>query len=192
MAATREDPSPGPGPLSTRAEHWRYKLHKTDYDARTAHFKCPVCDGRLTYSGSPKPHKSGAPQVAGPGKGQSCCNGMVAISFDQLAEWQDIPWGTIAWRGIYRSDRAVMEGFNGIVRNRNGLDAKCCRVLDIAAHTLAATAALVVYNIRMAKEHGQTDLEETPEENTTTNDTDPSNDTDPTSDTDPDQNRSPP
>lgn len=189
---TTPDPGPGPGPLSKRAENWRYRLHKIDYTAKTAHFICPVCDGRLTYNGSTKPHQSNVPNVAGPGKGQPCCNGMVAIDLNLVAEYQDIPWGTIAWKGVYRSDRARMEGFNGTVRNRNGLDAKCCRVFDIAAHTLAATAALVVYNIRVAKEHGQTDLDDTPEKNPPTNDTDPKDETDPTGDTDPDQQRSPP
>ena len=127
------------------------------------------------------------PQVAGPGKGQPCCNGMMAIRFDDIPEFQDIPWGTIAWKAIYHPDRAVMEGFNGTVKDRGGLDKESCRVLDIAAHTLAAAAALVVYNIQLAKEHGQTDLYHTPEETPPSSGADPTGDTDPAGDSDPTQ-----
>ena len=117
VPAAREDEGDKPGPYSKRAERWRYSVHKIDYTARTIHLICPVHAGRLTYPGSPIVPNKDALEVDGPGPEKPCCHGNVAIEFDELAQFQDIPWGTIAWRDIYRSHRAIMEGLHGDLRD---------------------------------------------------------------------------
>ena len=153
VPAPREDKRSKPGPYTNRAK-WRYSLHRIDLEAQTAIFICPVHAGRLTYPGSPITPNKSALEVEGPGPGKPCCDGPVHIPFDKLNQFQDIPWGTIAWRSLYRHYRAVMEGLHGGIKKRGGLNAESCRVFDIAAHTIAATAALVVWNVKLAIRYG--------------------------------------
>ena len=150
VPAAREDRRSKPGPYTRRAKHWRYSLHRIDLEAQTAHFNCPVHSGKLTYPGSPITPNKSALEVEGPGPGKPCCEGTVAIPFHKLGQFQDIPWGTIAWRGIYRHFRAVMEGLHGGLKKNGGLSAESCRVFDIAAHAISTTAALVVWNVKLA------------------------------------------
>lgn len=154
VPAPREDPRNKPGPYTKRAQHWRHSLHRIDLKAKTAHFICPVHAGRLTYPGSPITPNENALEVEGPGPGKPCCNGTIAIPLEDLGQFQDIPWGTIAWRSIYRHFRAVMEGLHGALKNKGGLGPRSCRANGIAAHTIAATAALVIWNVKLAIRHG--------------------------------------
>lgn len=192
VPAAREDRRHKPGPYTKRAERWRYSLHKVDLVAQTAHFKCPVHAGRITYPGSTITPNKHAIKVDGPGPGQPCCNGLVSIPIDELGQYQDIPWGTVTWRSLYRHFRAVMEGLHGAIRNNGGLDAESCRVFNIAAHTIAATAALVIWNIRLAIRHGLTETDDTaPHETDDTTDPDLTCNTDAACDIEPTQKQSP-
>ena len=79
-----------------------------------------------------------------------CCKGLVTIPVDKLDYWQPTPWGTRAWKASYVR-RLQVENVNSMVKADGGLDPKMCRARGLGAHTLAALAAAIAHNLKLAK-----------------------------------------
>ena len=66
-----------------------------------------------------------------------------------LDRWQQIPWGTPAWKKAY-SRRLQVENVNGMVKADGGLDPEFCRARGLGAHNLVMLASAVVHNLKLA------------------------------------------
>jgi hypothetical protein len=124
------------------------------FDNGDMQFRCPQCAGRITtnlktHRKRLRPNKS-APFVNVTHHDDNCCKGLVTIGVDELDYWQPTPWGTAAWKESYNR-RLQIENVNSMVKANGGLDPKMCRVRGIGAHTLAALAVAISYNLDQAK-----------------------------------------
>ena len=116
-------------------------------------FQCPQCAGRVvtnlkTHRKNVRPNKS-APSVVVTHNADSCCKGLTTIPFDMLNRWQQIPWGTRAWKKAY-SRRLQVENVNGMVKANGGLDPEFCRARGLGSRTLATLALVVIHNLKLA------------------------------------------
>ena len=133
----------------------RFRWSRTQFfDNGDMQFRCPQCAGRLvtnltTHRKRARPNKS-APFVKVTHHADDCCKGLVTIPVDELDYWQPTPWGTRAWKESY-TRRLQVENVNGMVKANGGLDPKMCRVRGLGAHTLAALAAAIAHNLKLAK-----------------------------------------
>ena len=75
-----------------------------------------------------------------------CCDGMITLQVDQLDNYQRNAYGTTD-RATDYAYRNPVEGVNGMIKNDGSFDRKSCRAFGLAAHTLAALAAIVIHNL---------------------------------------------
>ena len=121
-------------------------------------FRCPQCDGRVMTSAKTwrYRHQRTKPDPDIPYVGaieeEYCCRGTVTIPVEKLDTYQQIPYGTPAWKKSYNR-RVQIENLNGIVKDKNGLEGGWCRAFGLAAHNLGLLALLVAHNLRQAKRH---------------------------------------
>ena len=69
---------------------------------------------------------------------------MITLQVDQLDNYQRNAYGTTKWATDY-AGRNPVEGVNGMIKNEGSFDRKSCRAFGLAAHTLAALAAIVIH-----------------------------------------------
>ena len=79
----------------------------------------------------------------------TCCKGLATIPFSMLDRWQQIPWGTPAWKKAY-SRRLQVENVNGMVKADGGLAPEFCRARGLGSRTLATLALVVTHNLKLA------------------------------------------
>ena len=133
----------------------RFRWSRTQrFDNGDMQFRCPQCAGRIvtnltTHRNRARPNKS-APSMTITHDADECCKGLVTIPVDKLDYWQPTPWGTRAWKASYVR-RLQVENVNSMVKADGGLDPKMCRARGLGAHTLAALAAAIAHNLRLAK-----------------------------------------
>ena len=133
----------------------RFRWSRTQrFDNGDMQFRCPQCAGRIitnlaTHRKNAMPNKS-APSMTITHHADQCCKGLVTIPADKLDLWQPIPWGTRAWKASYVR-RLQVENVNSMVKADGGLDPKMCRARGLGPHTLAALAAAIAHNLKMAK-----------------------------------------
>ncbi len=137
----------------TKLEDW-YNTRYRSYGYRSTgpqpgnrrRFQCPVHAGHNTTPGT-IPNSYSAP-LAALGDATACCDGKVTAQPEDLDTYQTHPYGTTAWRISY-SRRPAVEGPFGKLKDGDGLGGSSCQAFGIAAHTLAATAAIVAYNLKL-------------------------------------------
>ena len=77
-----------------------------------------------------------------PIKDKHCCQGMVSITADKLDAYQDIPYGTTAWKQSYGRRNPSEKTFS-MIKDKGGLKPGWCRSFGLAAHTLGALALAI-------------------------------------------------
>ena len=77
-----------------------------------------------------------------------CCNGNAVATPQQLAKIQAPPVGTIAHQKL-TGYRNPVEGTNGVIKNRHGLQHTTCRAPGLIPHALAAAITAVVRNLQL-------------------------------------------
>ena len=77
---------------------------------------------------------------------ETCCKGPVNLSAAQLDHFQNVPFGTTAWKQTY-SRRSQIENINGILKNKGALKAGWCRSRNRAAYALATTLLCFAHNL---------------------------------------------
>ena len=114
--------------------------------------KCPFHAGKL-YNPRfdiPKRRKSAlfVPDEDIPEGAVKCCNGNAVATPQQLAKIQAPPVGTIAHQKL-TGYRNPVEGTNGVIKNRHGLQHTTCRAPGLVPHALAAAITAVVRNLQL-------------------------------------------
>ncbi len=137
---------------------------------------------------NPRRLNKSAPSMTVTHDDDACCKGLVTIPVDRLDYWQPTPWGTRAWKTSYVR-RLQVENVNGMVKADGGLDPKACRARGLGAHTLAALAAAIAHNLKLAKSDPDTD-DGSANNNENSSDSNAQDDTSPPDD-EPDTNMSP-
>lgn len=147
------------GLTTEQLEDWyeqraRFRWSRTQrFDNGDMQFRCPQCAGRIatnltTHRNNARPNNS-APYIEVDHHADECCKGLVTIPVDKLDYWQHIPWGTRAWKDSYHR-RVQVENVNNMVKEDGSLDSKMCRARGLGAHALAALAAAIAHNLRLA------------------------------------------
>ena len=163
----------------------RFRWSRTQrFDNGDMQFRCPQCAGRIvtnltTHRKNARPNKS-APSTTITHHADECCKGLVTIPIDKLDHWQPTPWGTRAWKASYVR-RLQVENVNSMIKADGGLDPKTCRARGLGAHTLAALAAAIAHNLKLAKsdpdaDNGTTNSSDDPSDGNAQNDNNPPND----------------
>ena len=151
---------PPEGLTTEQLEDWyeqraRFRWSRTQrLDNGDMQFRCPQCAGRIatnltTHRKQARPNKS-APYIEVDHHADECCKGLVTIPADKLDYWQPTPWGTRAWKDSYHR-RMQVENVNNMVKDDGGLASKMCRARGLGAHAIAALAAAIAHNLRLAR-----------------------------------------
>ena len=82
-----------------------------------------------------------------PIKDKHCCQGMASITADKLDAYQDIPYGTPAWKQSYGRRNPSEKTFS-MIKDKGGLKPGWCRSFGLAAHTLGALALAIAHNLK--------------------------------------------
>lgn len=114
--------------------------------------KCPFHAGKLYNPrfGIAKRRKSAVfvPDDDIPEGATKCCNGPAVAAHEQLARIQAPPVGTIAHEKLM-GHRNPVEGSNGTVKNRHGLQHTTCRAPGTIPHALATAISAAVRNLQL-------------------------------------------
>ena len=113
-------------------------------------FNCPQCAGRIDTNAKTRNPKAKPAQtplfVSLLTATEYCCEGPVNLSAAQLDHFQNVPFGTTAWKQTY-SRRSQIENINGILKNKGALKAGWCRSRNRAAYALATTLLCFAHNL---------------------------------------------
>ena len=127
---------------------WRWTRNRKLVDGG-GQFGCPQCAGRVTTN-APTRNPDTIPAEAAPHlsiEGEQCCHGMVSVPVDLLDSYQDIPFGTPAWKRSY-GRRNPSEKTISMLKDKGGLKAGWCRSFGLAAHTIGVLALAVAHNVK--------------------------------------------
>ena len=72
---------------------------------------------------------------------------MVSITADKLDAYQDIAYGTPAWKQSYGRRNPSEKTFS-MIKDKGGLKPGWCRSFGLAAHTLGALALAIAHNLK--------------------------------------------
>ncbi|MCQ3805382.1 MAG: transposase [Acidimicrobiia bacterium] len=88
---------------------------------------------------------------------------MVSVPVDLLDSYQDIPFGTRAWKRSY-GRRNPSEKTISMLKDKGGLKAGWCRSFGLAAHTIGVLALAIAHNVKQTVkiEESQTDTPAAP------------------------------
>ena len=125
---------------------WRYSPHQRLRDG-SIQMRCPQCAGRVkTNARTRNPRRRRAagsvPYLAGITT-EHCCDGLVTLNSTQLANYQNVPYGTTAWKHSY-GRRNQIENTNSRLRHKGALLAGTCRSLSRTPRAIAALAQAVI------------------------------------------------
>ena len=128
---------------------WRKKRSLSDGSVEKM---CPFHAGKLYNPRFGIPNRSESavfvPDEDIPQGATRCCNGNVVATPEQLAKIQTPPFGTIAHE-MLMGNRNPVEGTNGVVKNRHGLQHNTCRAPGLIPHALAAAVTAAVRNLQL-------------------------------------------
>ena len=131
---------------------WRYSPHQRLRDG-SIQMRCPQCAGRVKTNArtrNPRQRRAGGsvPYLAGITT-EHCCDGLVTLNSTQLANYQNVPYGTTAWKHSY-GRRNQIENTNSRLRHKGALLAGTCRSLSRTPRAIAALAQAVIYNLALS------------------------------------------
>ncbi|MCQ3805007.1 MAG: transposase [Acidimicrobiia bacterium] len=113
-------------------------------------FGCSQCAGRVTTNAKTR-NSDTIPNEAAPyvpiDDEKQCCHGMVSVPVDLLDSYQDIPFGTPAWKRSY-GRRNPSEKTISMLKDKGGLKAGWCRSFGLAAHTIGVLALAIAHNVK--------------------------------------------
>ena len=113
-------------------------------------FICPQCAGRIETNAKTRNPKAepaeSARFVSLLTATEYCCEGPVNLSAAQLDDFQNVPFGTTAWKQTY-SRRSQIENVNGILKDKGALKAGWCRSRNRSAYALATTLLCFAHNL---------------------------------------------
>jgi hypothetical protein len=143
--------------LFNERARWRYSVQAGPDADGYLRVRCPFCADRLRSRAFPKTMRAPAsrPLVIVTGEHERCCPGVETISAAEALLWQDIPFGTTAWRKSY-GRRQVVEGVNAnlkcqYVRAEHGW----ARVLSQTKLGVLLSFSLAGYNSYLAASFAQ-------------------------------------
>ena len=150
---------------------WRYSPHQHLSDG-SIQMRCPQCAGRVNTNArtrNPRQRRAdrSVPYLAGITT-EHCCDGLVTLNSTQLANYQNVPYGTTAWKHSY-GRRNQIENTNSRLRHKGALLAGTCRSLSRTPRAIAALAQAVIYNLTLsaktesADTHTPTETPQTPQ-----------------------------
>ena len=127
---------------------WRWTRNRK-LDNGGGQYSCSQCAGRVTTNAKTRnpdtvPNKA-APYL--PIEDKQCCHGKVSIGVDKLDAYQDIPFGTPAWKRSYGRRNPSEKTFS-MIKDKGGLKAGWCRSFGLAAHTIGAMALAIAHNLK--------------------------------------------
>ena len=112
---------------------------------RACQDQCPTRNPRRRRAGGSVPYLGGITT-------EHCCDGLVTLnSTQQLANYQNVPYGTTAWKRSY-GRRNQIENTKGRLRHKGALLAGACRSLGRTARAIAALAQAIIYNLALVPE----------------------------------------
>ena len=156
-----------------RFSQWGYRSTgplKKAVKAGGIQFQCPACAGHVATPSSTVSSYS-SPLVGAPSGGVRCCGGKVSARLEDLDLYQEHPYGTTVWRLSY-GRRPTVEGPYGKLKASAGLGGEACQAFGLAANTIAATAAVVTYNLKLTVRNNRTNGSDNPAGNDTNSDND--------------------
>ena len=106
---------------------WRW-TRNSKLDNGSGQYSCSQCAGRVTTN-APTRNASVVPAETAPFlpiEDTQCCHGKVSIPADLLDAYQDIPFGTPAWKRSYGRRNPVEKTFS-MIKDKGGLQAGWCR-----------------------------------------------------------------
>ena len=127
---------------------WRWTRNRK-LDNGGGQYGCSQCAGRVTTK-APTRNASVVPAETAPFlpiEDTQCCHGKVSIPADLLDAYQDIPFGTPAWKRSYGRRNPVEKTFS-MIKDKGGLKAGWCRPFGLAAHTIGALALAIAHNLK--------------------------------------------
>ena len=127
---------------------WRWTRNRK-LDNGGGQFSCSQCAGRVTTK-APTRNTSVVPAKTArylPIEDTQCCHGKVSIPADFLDAYQDIPFGTPAWKRSY-GRRNPSEKTISMIKDKGGLKAGWCRAFGLAAHTIGVLALAIAHNLK--------------------------------------------
>ena len=132
----------------------RYSAHQHLPDG-SIQMLCPQCAGRVKTNArtrNPRRRRGGGsvPYLGGITT-EHCCDGLVTLNSTQLANYQNVPYGTTAWKRSY-GRRNQIENTNSRLRHKGALLAGACRSLGRTARAIAALAQAIIYNLALIPE----------------------------------------
>ena len=127
---------------------WRWTRNRK-LDNGGGQYSCSQCAGRVTTNAKTRnpdtvPNKA-APYL--PIEDKQCCHGKVSIGVDKLDAYQDIPFGTPAWKRSYGRRNPSEKTFS-MIKDKGGLKAGWCRSFGLAAHTIGVLALAIAHNLK--------------------------------------------
>ena len=129
---------------------WMWRAHAYNDDG-SIRFACPFCTGHLTNNAltdrKNRKTKPGALVAPIPPGQTSCCNGTFVASPEQLNDFQQPLWGTVAHTTLMGKRNAV-EGTFGVLKNKGAFKPETCRAAGLVPHAMSALMAAVVHNLQ--------------------------------------------
>ena len=83
---------------------------------------------------------------------------MVSVPVDLLDSYQDIPFGTPAWKRSY-GRRNPSEKTISMIKDKGGLKPGWCRSFGLAAHTIGVLALALAHNVKQTLKIERTQTE---------------------------------
>ncbi len=131
---------------------WRYSPHQ-HLRGGAIQMRCPQCAGRVkTNARTRNPQKrraGGAVPYLGGVATEYCCDGLITLNSNQLANYQNVPYGTTAFRASF-GRRNQIENTNSQIGDKGALLPGTCRSLSRIPRAIAALARAVIYNLNLS------------------------------------------
>ena len=134
---------------------FRYSIDEIDKETGDIRLWCPQCAGRIRSNLKTRNSKvrasKNAPFIVRTDDAEYCCPGRVTVPVKHLDRFQSIPYGTTAHKKSC-DRRNQVENFNGILRNKGGLDDRWCHALGDGARFVGSVMMGVAFLLRETKQ----------------------------------------
>jgi hypothetical protein len=137
-----------------RRARYRYGRHQGPRTDGSTRWKCPFELGTLRSRAFPKTMRrpKTVPLVSVPKDAKRCCSGVLTATPTQLRLWQQIPFGTTAWRISYGRRQAVESANAGLKGQFVDIGRKgFVRVFGKAKISLLLGFTIAGYNLYLAR-----------------------------------------
>ena len=116
----------------------------------TIRLNCPQCAGRITTKAETRNKNvklsASAVDIPRDPAAEYCCDGPLNVPVEQADYFQEIPFGTTAWKASY-SRRLGIESINGLLKNQGALKSGWCRSRHRVACALATALLCFSHNL---------------------------------------------